>query len=263
MNIYIHKDGRRDGPFSSQQAGDLIRQGRYSLSDLAWHEGMADWQALHSIADIVEAVLPPEPKKAPEQPAQPLASQIQTPPSLQPSTSQPEQQIRADIKLCKKCGKPTGVLNRSIFHLFDKASGPDICSQCSQSQYEQSVESKRDQFFVTEALQNILENKGYAFLWLAVIAASFVFVIATPEIGAHSFTGLVFSGGLTALFFISGGLIICALFLAILAIIGKRKSSLFERVCKILWVGVSMLMFIVGLLGILGLFWKAIGYPKI
>lgn len=42
------------------------------MSDLAWREGMADWQPIHSFSDIEEAVLPPVPSSEPmQQPKQP------------------------------------------------------------------------------------------------------------------------------------------------------------------------------------------------
>ena len=77
MNIYIRKEGRRDGPFSPKQAGEFIRQGRYSLSDLAWHEGMHEWSPIHALPDVVTFVLPPIPvKKQVLSPALPTAEQI-------------------------------------------------------------------------------------------------------------------------------------------------------------------------------------------
>jgi len=61
MNIFIYKDKRCDGPFTPKQAGEFIRQGRYSLSDLAWHEGLFEWKPIHSMPGVVDLVLPPLP----------------------------------------------------------------------------------------------------------------------------------------------------------------------------------------------------------
>jgi hypothetical protein len=59
MNVYIQKDGRRDGPFTSQQTSDLIRQGKYSASDLAWHEGLSEWKSISLMQDVVNLAVPP------------------------------------------------------------------------------------------------------------------------------------------------------------------------------------------------------------
>jgi len=86
MNIYIVKNSERQGPYSIEQVVGFIRKGEYLMSDLAWREGMADWQPIHTLADIVSAVLPPLPVE-PEEQASPV-----TPPPIpeqQPSTPNP------------------------------------------------------------------------------------------------------------------------------------------------------------------------------
>ena len=65
MNIYILHNQQRDGPFSLIQITDLIRIGKYALTDLAWHEGLNEWKPIHSIPDIVDLVLPSIPVEAP------------------------------------------------------------------------------------------------------------------------------------------------------------------------------------------------------
>ena len=76
MNIYIKKDGQRKGPFSIEQVGQLIRKGECLMSDLVWREGMAEWQPIFSIEDIVEAALPQEPDKELKQVEQPSPATV-------------------------------------------------------------------------------------------------------------------------------------------------------------------------------------------
>ena len=87
MNIYIRKEGRRDGPFSPKQAGEFIRRGRYSLSDLAWHEGMHEWSPIHALPDVVTFVLPPIPIK--EQVLTPALPTTEQQPDRQDSAQSP------------------------------------------------------------------------------------------------------------------------------------------------------------------------------
>ena len=87
MNIYIRKERRHDGPFSPKQAGEFIRRGRYSLSDLAWHEGMHEWSPIHALPDVVTFVLPPIPIK--EQVLTPALPTTEQQPDRQDSAQSP------------------------------------------------------------------------------------------------------------------------------------------------------------------------------
>ena len=61
MIIYILNNAEKRGPYTLEEVIGLIQRGENSLSNLAWREGMKGWQPLHSLTDIVEAVLPPIP----------------------------------------------------------------------------------------------------------------------------------------------------------------------------------------------------------
>jgi len=87
VNIYIRKERRHDGPFSPKQAGEFIRRGRYSLSDLAWHEGMHEWSPIHALPDVVTFVLPPIPIK--EQVLTPALPTTEQQPDRQDSAQSP------------------------------------------------------------------------------------------------------------------------------------------------------------------------------
>jgi len=52
MQIYIHRDGLQFGPYSIEQAKGYIASGNLLGTDLAWHEGSADWVPLGQVPGI-------------------------------------------------------------------------------------------------------------------------------------------------------------------------------------------------------------------
>lgn len=67
MQIFIAKNGEKTGPFSEAQVREMLAAGSASATDLAWHEGMADWKPLGQ-------VLPAQPGPvAPAGPVSPVA----------------------------------------------------------------------------------------------------------------------------------------------------------------------------------------------
>ena len=49
MQIHIHKDGNQMGPFPLDSVREMVRTGSLADTDLAWHEGAADWAPLNTI----------------------------------------------------------------------------------------------------------------------------------------------------------------------------------------------------------------------
>jgi uncharacterized protein DUF4339 len=72
MNIFIFKDGRREGPYSLEEVRRLRADGKVMNSDYAWQEGLADWVPLASIPGIASPITPLVPPGAP--PVPPMAS---------------------------------------------------------------------------------------------------------------------------------------------------------------------------------------------
>ena len=46
MEIWIGRDGERHGPYKEDDVREWLRSGKVSPTDLAWYEGLADWQPL-------------------------------------------------------------------------------------------------------------------------------------------------------------------------------------------------------------------------
>ena len=89
MNIFIAKNDARNGPYTSEQVVDMVRKGEFQMSDLAWSEGMAEWRPIHSIAGIVEAVLPPLPSTTGKE----LSAMKSTSTPTEPSAPVPPQPV--------------------------------------------------------------------------------------------------------------------------------------------------------------------------
>ena len=49
MEIYIGRDGKQRGPFSLGQVKRFLAQGKVKPTDVAWHEGLADWVPVEEI----------------------------------------------------------------------------------------------------------------------------------------------------------------------------------------------------------------------
>jgi hypothetical protein len=75
MNIFIFKDGQRQGPFSLEETRRMRAEGRLQNADYAWYEGIADWIPLASVPGIAlpSPGMPPVPP-APAFPAAAMAA---------------------------------------------------------------------------------------------------------------------------------------------------------------------------------------------
>jgi uncharacterized RDD family membrane protein YckC len=75
MEIWIGRDGERHGPYKEDDVREWLRSGKVSPADLAWYEGLADWQPLSVLfRDEVPAATPAlaNPYAAPTAPLQAL-----------------------------------------------------------------------------------------------------------------------------------------------------------------------------------------------
>jgi hypothetical protein len=55
MEVFVSRNGEQFGPFSAEQAVELLDTGKLLVSDLAWAPGLDDWQSLGSLFDTKEA----------------------------------------------------------------------------------------------------------------------------------------------------------------------------------------------------------------
>jgi uncharacterized RDD family membrane protein YckC len=71
MEIWIGRDGERHGPYKEDDVRQWLRSGQVSRDDLAWYEGLADWQPLSVLFPDVSVAASPETSATP-MPSAPL-----------------------------------------------------------------------------------------------------------------------------------------------------------------------------------------------
>jgi uncharacterized RDD family membrane protein YckC len=78
MEIWIGRDGERHGPYKEDDVRQWLRSGQVSPADLAWYEGLADWQPLSVLfPDVAAAPAPPPAADNPyAAPSAPLLPQV-------------------------------------------------------------------------------------------------------------------------------------------------------------------------------------------
>jgi uncharacterized RDD family membrane protein YckC len=59
MQIHIAKNGQKMGPYSEAQVREMLAAGSIAGTDLAWHEGLADWKPLASVLSAANAPAAP------------------------------------------------------------------------------------------------------------------------------------------------------------------------------------------------------------
>lgn len=51
MQIYLARNNEQAGPYSLEQVNQMLASGQVVLTDLAWHEGMSEWQPLGNLTN--------------------------------------------------------------------------------------------------------------------------------------------------------------------------------------------------------------------
>lgn len=52
MDVYVMKDGRRQGPYQLFRLTEMLEEGALSPQDVVWHEGMKGWQPLEDTESL-------------------------------------------------------------------------------------------------------------------------------------------------------------------------------------------------------------------
>jgi hypothetical protein len=61
MELYLHQNGEQVGPYTVDQITSMIQSGALTRDDIVWHEGLSEWQPLHTIFDIDTTPVPRAP----------------------------------------------------------------------------------------------------------------------------------------------------------------------------------------------------------
>ena len=65
MALLINKDGKQLGPFSLEQAREMVLAGKFDADDWAWPDGATDWQQLKDVPGFATAPKPAGPPLTP------------------------------------------------------------------------------------------------------------------------------------------------------------------------------------------------------
>jgi uncharacterized RDD family membrane protein YckC len=79
MQIYLARNNEQAGPYTLEQVNRMLASGQVVLTDLAWHEGMANWQPLQQLTGG-RLYYDPNPSPSPFQsaPVSPITGSAQT-----------------------------------------------------------------------------------------------------------------------------------------------------------------------------------------
>jgi hypothetical protein len=88
MQIYIGRDGQREGPFTIEEVRLRVAQGQARLDDLAWYEGAPGWIPLREVPGLQQSAAAAVPPAIPNPPPIPR----QTVAMAAPAAAQPPQE---------------------------------------------------------------------------------------------------------------------------------------------------------------------------
>jgi len=52
MELYLHQNGKQIGPYTKDQISSMLSDGKLSRDAIVWHEGLEEWQPLHSVLKL-------------------------------------------------------------------------------------------------------------------------------------------------------------------------------------------------------------------
>jgi uncharacterized RDD family membrane protein YckC len=158
MEIWIGRDGERHGPYKEADVREWLRSGQVSPADLAWYEGLADWQPLSVLfPDAVSAPPPAATNNPYSTPAAPLLPQT-TAASLEDYAG-----------FWKRVG--SYVLDAIILYipnmLIMKMMGGDAAQEAMK---QQLMSAPGDMHVVLAAYQQFYSTMGTAMIFTSVLA---------------------------------------------------------------------------------------------
>jgi len=88
VQIHVRRDGQNYGPYDEETTRSYLSAGSLSPEDLAWHEGLTDWQPLSQVLGLGPP--PPPPPALPVSPPAAGAAPVAAPSSAQTAVAIPE-----------------------------------------------------------------------------------------------------------------------------------------------------------------------------
>ena len=225
MDIYVHKDGQQQGPFTESRVRQGVDTGEFGSDDLAWIAGKASWQPLAALINLDVSKPPPMP--TPVVLAEPiLITNDHQPLPVTLSTPSVARGIKRDEAVkaeppagrrCKKCGAPYGIFS------LDRAMFSGLCVRCSPPPKPKSksvlyepppINSREDAlkairnagiFYAILFLVNIYlganEDPVYFATALVILVCTFIMCSAQSRVAAILLLLLAIGGYASILFF--------------------------------------------------------------
>jgi predicted nucleic acid-binding Zn ribbon protein len=114
--ITVTKNGENLGPYSLDQLAVYIAEGHFGIDDLAWREGMTDWQPISKflnvefISELPHEILPKSEEAYPIPLVHSASNTLPKLKSLSPSDAMKtcpycSEEVQATAKKCKHCGE--------------------------------------------------------------------------------------------------------------------------------------------------------------
>lgn len=69
MELYLNQNGEQVGPYTEEQISAMIHGGALTRDDIVWHEGLSEWQPIHTVFDLPAPIAPPAPAYQAPRPA--------------------------------------------------------------------------------------------------------------------------------------------------------------------------------------------------
>ncbi|MEY2483133.1 MAG: hypothetical protein QOK24_1661 [Verrucomicrobiota bacterium] len=121
--IFLWKDNQQLGPFDETEIRHRVAAGALSVEDLAWREGISDWQPLRQVYPAVAAVQAPTPSaSASAPPPLPTSSPLSAAPPdiVGPSVSPPK---KSTLKIIASVAISLLILGLGVLKIANKATG--------------------------------------------------------------------------------------------------------------------------------------------
>ena len=173
MQIYLYQNEQQVGPFDETQIRATVASGAISQSDIAWHDGLSEWQPLNTILSFSPpASVPPPPRIAPQSTPSPVAC---------PTCGAPKWRASDPCQVCAK-------REPQVIHVVTP-SGTPAASNSPVSLVSGAHESE-----IWKGNPSQLLNLGHYIGWAIFLLISFLVAIVTAAIpdGPKGVVWLVF-----------------------------------------------------------------------
>ena len=101
--FFILSGDNKEGPFTISQMRSMWAAGRVTGESFFWREGMAEWEKLRNIKNLLETQPPPIPAQVPQAPPVPVVQHAPGSAISCPSCRRP---VSREADVCPACGHP-------------------------------------------------------------------------------------------------------------------------------------------------------------